>query len=396
LGSSGRDNLIPQFIGNTMIDRLFFRLFSVIFTSGLFAATSSIYAQGPGGPAPVEVATAVMEDVAGKIEVTGSAVPWRTSLVTAQTSGKVLERKVRLGQEVNEGDVMFQLDTKPLELELAVLEAGAKDLEVRYDEAAARSDRSKSLYDDKHISQEHYQADLTAEASLGHQLSRAKASVDELKDRIERQTVRAPFDGVIVSLAAEVGGWVDPGEPIVRILDLSYVKVVLMVPEKWIASLDRDAEVSLKADAVPGMSIEGALHAVVPEADADSRTIPVIIKVPNPERKLHAGMFFSALLTTTVRQQALLVHKDALSKAGAAWQLFVVLDGKAIPMMVKRHEEYGSNVRIEGDVQPGMPVVVRGNERLRPGMPVRIKGDEASAPPPNEPPSSQPAAEESE
>ena len=99
------------------------------------------------------------------------------------------------------------------------------------------------------------------------------------------------------------------------------------------------------------------------------------VRLDNEEKRIRTGMEAVVTFPLKGKRQALLVPKDAILTAGANRVVYMVADGKALPVTVDVSGYYGSSVAVTGSLQPGVPVVVRGNERLRPGQPVQVQGE---------------------
>ena len=74
----------------------------------------------------------------------------------------------------------------------------------------------------------------------------------------------------------------------------------------------------------------------------------------------------------TTKKNAILLPKDAIATAGTNKLVYLVADGKAVPVSVEILGYYDGNVAVEGNLKPGAKVVIRGNERLRPGQAVMV------------------------
>ncbi len=199
-----------------------------------------------------------------------------------------------------------------------------------------------------------------------------QAAVAYLEDKIARTAISAPFPGVVVKEHTEVGQWLSEGAPVVELLDLSAVDVTVPVPERYVAQIRLDDETALVFDALGGRSFKGRVVRVIPQADAESRTFPVKVRVANPRGDIRSGMFARVTFPVERGTRALVVPKDALVSRGPVELLYVVADGKVRQVAVKRGQSSKGWVAVEGPVEEGQLVVVRGNERLRDGMAVTI------------------------
>ncbi len=249
-----------------------------------------------------------------------------------------------------------------------------------------------------------------AEARLEHQ----REVVRRLEDILQKYTIWAPFDGVVVRKQVEVGMWLKSGDPVAEILDLDPVEVRVFVPEVHIGRVRRGGTVPVRVDAYPGRVFVGSVERIVPQADPRTRTFPVRVRLANPSgedgtRPLKAGMLARAALAVGEPRPTLMVPKDAVVIGGPQPVVFVVEDGSprrdgdaptaavpargtgagrqspanggpgtARPQTTVRSEPVqilgadGEFFAVQGRLAAGDRVVVEGNERLRPGQAVRV------------------------
>jgi RND family efflux transporter MFP subunit len=208
--------------------------------------------------------------------------------------------------------------------------------------------------------------------SLQSELLRTEAEIEVLKDDIRNKTVVAPFAGFVAAEHTEVGEWIDVGGPVVSLLDLGHIRITVDVPERYAVQLSQDSPVRVLVTSLLDQTFSGKISAVLPEGDRDARTFPVRIELANPDLKIRGGMEATATFSLGTKRKALLVPKDAIVTAGTNRMVYVAADGAAQPVPVQVIGYYDGNVAVEGPLQPGVPVVIRGNERLMPGQPVEV------------------------
>jgi len=206
-----------------------------------------------------------------------------------------------------------------------------------------------------------------------------EAEVDRIDDQLAKHTIRAPFAGWVVERFTEKGQWVARGGLIARIAELQAVEVEARVPESSIAALREGAEVRLDFDAAPEQAWIGRVTRIVPQADLLSRSFPVRIRLENRivdgAPVLKGGMLARAWLPVGAAGSVTVVPKDALVLGGPKPLVFCIdpagaAEGVVRPVDVVLGAAVEGHVAVRGSLEPGMLVVVRGNERLRPGMKV--------------------------
>jgi RND family efflux transporter MFP subunit len=215
--------------------------------------------------------------------------------------------------------------------------------------------------------------------------------VRQLEDRLEKFTIKAPFQGFVISKHSEAGSWIKRGGPVVDMVEIDPMEVTVAVPEFSIPALTDAARAASEAgepltalakiDSLPGRPFVAQLEKIVPQADLRTRTFPVKLVVPNPRRGEHhellAGMICHIVLPLGRTQEAILIPKDALVLGGPAPLVYVAeadafIKHVARAMPVQIGTAHGSLLAVTGELQPGMLVITRGNERVMPGQSLQI------------------------
>lgn len=384
-----------------------------------------VFAQGP---APVIVSPVIRSEVVARQTFTATVNPVRHSVIGSATDGRVLEFYVNDGDRVTAEQPLAQLRTASLEIELAgaqaelvlrqqelaELENGSRPEEIEQararvaaaqavnDYAKARFARTQKLFESgQAITQEEYDQvrssyvnaqqtmieamqgmELAVKGPRAERIAQARArvqsqqeSVNQIQDRIDKHTVRAPFDGFIAAEHTEKGAWVRQGDPVAEVIQIDPIEIEVFVPESFIRFVRRDQPCNVTLEALPGEQFDGQVVRIVPQANLRSRTFPVKVQVPNREVDddflLKAGMLARVSLPIGSRQEALLVPKDALV-LGQNTVVYVVDKNKVTPVPVQVGFAEGDYFTVQGPLQPGQKVVIAGNERLRPGADVVI------------------------
>jgi len=360
---------------------------------GVTGASDSAQAgDPPGGPAfsapPVDVVAAVETIAAEQVQLLGTARPVRQSAVASEVDGLAAELFVDEGDAVEAGQALVRLRTTTVEQQLAAASAARDETKARLARATADFERLASLRDRQAISAREYDQALADRDAFAQGVVRLEAEVSRLADQFERATIKAPFAGRIAAVHVEVGEWVDRGDQVVALLDLSRVEVAIQIAERYISAVPVGFQVDVRFDALPGRQYTGRVHAVVPEAIPEARTFPVLLRIPNGDLAIKGGMAarVSAQLGSPV--PAMLVSKDAIVRRGDQVLLFRV-DPAAMPGAPAAELGAGATgvvaqVRVDpgpargqwqvvyGPVSAGDLFVVRGNERVFPGQPVTI------------------------
>jgi Cu(I)/Ag(I) efflux system membrane fusion protein len=129
-------------------------------------------------------------------------------------------------------------------------------------------------------------------------------------------TIFSPADGVVTDLPVREGGTFMPGAALFRISGLQGVWVNAQIPESQVSMITPGSTVTARATAWPAASFAGRVLALLPDVDAQTRTMPVRIAIDNPERKLSPGMFVSLDFTAPAGVAQLTVPSEAVIVTG--------------------------------------------------------------------------------
>jgi RND family efflux transporter MFP subunit len=409
----------------------------------IFGATNT-KAQGPkgkggppGGLSKVVVTPAQSAAVSEQRSFVGTVKPIRRSLIGSAAAGRVEQYLINDGEAVTAGQpiailrrgiIQAELDAAKGTLavhqaELVELEKSLKDeieqAEAKLDNAEGqfafrqgKVDRSKALGTSiaREILEEDTSLAIQAAATLRESRAalrmltqgpreqktlQAKARVEaqvaevqRLTEQFERHTLVAPFDGFVTAEHTEIGQWVMQGDPVAEIVELKQVDVEIAVLEDYVAGLDTTVVGQVEIAALAGQTFPGRVAVINPQADARARTFPVKVRVDNQfvdgQPQIKAGMFARVSLPVGKPVARTLVPKDAVVLGGPSPMIFMAAGppDKAVvkPVPVKLGPATGAWIAVTGDVQPGDPIIVEGNERVRPGMEIRTETKDMKLP----------------
>jgi RND family efflux transporter MFP subunit len=163
-----------------------------------------------------------------------------------------------------------------------------------------------------------------------------------------------------------------------EVVDLSTVKVIVDLPERYFGQVLKGGEVTIRTSGENSEPVMGTITGVAPNASEVTHTFPVIIAVDNQDGRLGGGMLVRATLSLNKKFTSLAVSKDAIVRQGDATMVYTIVEGKATPIPVFTSSTDGNMIAITGEgVSEGMTVIVRGNERVYPGSPVRTADQSA-------------------
>ncbi|WP_417454212.1 efflux RND transporter periplasmic adaptor subunit [Kiloniella sp.] len=220
------------------------------------------------------------------LTVRGRTEALRTVEIKSEASGKIIDLAVNKGDTIEAGKLVAKLD---------VNERSAKVQEFK----ALQEQRAIEYKAAKRLSQKGFKAETKLAASKAS-LESAQAELRRAQVDLSNTLIPAPFTGVLNNRTVEIGEYVDVGDTIGTIVDLSTILVVSDVSERLVPfiSVGHTAKVRL----ITGQIIEGKVKYIASMADATTRTFRIEVAVPNPEFKISDGITAETVLTLNSMQ----------------------------------------------------------------------------------------------
>ena len=366
--------------------------------------------RGGGEMVPVEVAAVTQQDVPIQIKGIGNVEAVTTVAVRSQVEGTLLNIGFAPGQEVKKGQVLFNIDPRPLQAQLSQAEANllkamaavrqGNDI-VQRDEATAANDRlavnrDLRLVEAGVIPREQYdndlaklradeatvRADQSSVANLQAAQKAEQASVENARVQLSYTTIRAPLAGKTGNLVVTPGNLVRANDttPMVTITTSSPIYVTFSVPERDLVRIRQASGkegLTVKGE-VPGDEsnpVMGKLSLVDNTVDPATGTVRLKATFINEDRRLYPGQFVNVELTLGIATQATVVPSQAVQIGQDKSFVWVAkADGTAEMRTVKTGTTLESMTVIEDGLKPGEQVITDGQLRLVPGSKIQIKG----------------------
>ena len=333
----------------------------------------------PTPPVPVTVAAAERRSVPFELPATGMVEPLQTVEVQAQVNG-ILERVAfKEGDEVKQGQVLFQLDARPYRAALEQASAILARDRAQATNAAQEAQRYQSLAEKEYVTSQQYDQVRTTAAAAQATLAGSQAAVDQARLNLQYATIRAPISGRTGSLLLRQGNLVraNTAEPLVVINRLRPILVRFSVPANNLPLIQAHLGKEMIVRAEPsggGDPSEGTLSFVDNAVDTATGTILLKGRFPNDDGSLWPGGFVNVRLQLYVEPDALVIPAAAVVAGQQGSFVFVIQpDSSASTKAVTVSRTAGDLAIVSGDLQPGDRVVVDGQLRLRQGSKVQIK-----------------------
>ncbi len=254
-------------------------------------------------------------------EATGTVEPVNIVEVKSKASGQITRMTVETGSEVKRGDLLVQLDTRDVDQQWEQAKADRDAARSRLDVALANRVRQRSLYEQRVITEAEFQQGLSDSSSAQTAFVRADAALNIAEQRRDDATVRAPIEGTVIEKTVSEGsvitsstGSMGAGTTLLKMADLSTVRVRAHFNETDIANVQAGLQATVTVDAFPGQPFHGDVEKIEPTAIVvQSVTLfPVLISLDNSERKLKPGMNGEVRVQIAQRDDVLAIPSDAI------------------------------------------------------------------------------------
>lgn len=342
----------------------------------------------------VDVAKVVSQTLAITVHLPSELVPYEIVAVYPKVTGFVKSIKVDRGSRVKAGELMAQLEAPELVAQRAETQAKLQSAESQLAAAQAKLASDQSTYEklkaaaatpgvvaknDLIVAEKAAQADAAQVKSASDNVSAAKQSLQSITEIEGYLRVRAPFDGVVTernvhpgALVGPAGGQ-SPSVPMVRVETLARLRLVIPVPENYVAGIPLGTKVSFAVPAYPGQTFTGTVARISHAVDEKTRTMPVELDVMNPSGRLDPGTFTDVLWPVRRPQPTLFVPSSAVASTLQRTFVVRVENGVAEWVDVKAGVTSGDLTEVFGDLHAGDTVAVHGTDEVRPGTHVTAR-----------------------
>jgi multidrug efflux system membrane fusion protein len=337
-----------------------------------------------GAPALVVLATARKQDVPVTVQVNGSVVSLNSVDLRPQVTNTVSAVHVKEGQFVKSGQLLFTLDDRNDQANLARARAQQQKDAATMADLERQYKRSQDLVAQNFIAKSAADATLSQLEAQRAAVAADRAAVQSAQVALGYATLRAPIAGRIGAVNIYPGTLVQPTLSLVTITQLDPIAVSFPVPEGNLQDLLAAARTRAKVEAVVSgrkEPLSGTLDFVDNTVDPQIGTVRAKAVFANADQGLWPGQFVGTRITVRTLEGVTVVPAAALMMLADGTSLYVVDEAKtATRRKVKTLHTFGTQVAVSG-LQPGEQVVIEGSQNVRPGGKVRVDAKAPGAPP---------------
>ena len=322
--------------------------------------------------------------------------------ILARTDGYMKNRFVDLGDRVQAGQPLAELEAPEMEEQLRGARAGLEQARAALEQAAANLEQGKSDLEFARVSaqrwgdlakqgiasrqdDDRYRLEHQARAANVRALEKAlnvqksnvavaEANVARMENIKAYKVVKAPFHGVITLRNVDAGALVTAGNTLLfRIAQTQKVRTYVSVPQTWVSAVRSGQTATIRVDGLPGREFTGTVARTANALDPTSRTLLVELNVGNSDGALLPGMSAQVDLSSPRPDAPLSIPADALVVRSNGSEVAVVRpDGTVQLRKIEVGRDYGDRLEVLNGLEEGDSVIQNPGDTVRDGMKVEV------------------------
>lgn len=323
----------------------------------------AIYKQDPSSRQEEKVlvttAPVTITDFTHYVEIQGTVKADDYVDVSSEVAGRILSLKVKEGDAVKKGQLIATIDPEATKKQLA-------ELETSIDLAQTVYDRQKRLWDQQIGSEIQY---LQAKNNL----DRLNKNMELLQLQLDKTNVYAPVSGEVERVVLQSGELASPGMPIVMMIDMSNLKVVVDLPEKYLNTMKKGQRIDVHFPALQkDMTLPVSLIGNV--INPGNRTLPVELALRGSNsRMVKPNLLALAKINDLKIEDAITVPIELVQQEiGGKDYLMIAAGNKAKKVYVKTGDSYEGNIVIEEGLEGNETLIVEGARGLINGVTIEV------------------------
>lgn len=316
---------------------------------------------------PVETVTIELHDFDDFIRLTGIVEAIDDAIISAESSGRILSIAER-GELIEQGGVIARLDDRLIRAQYSAAKTG-------FELAEDRLSRMEALYADSIVSTQDYN-------NARAQRDQAKAQLEQAEKQLQDVQITAPFSGRVEERMIRTGELINPGMPVVRLVNTDRVRILSGVPERYAPDIGVGAEVRLFISALGGEMIESTVGYTGNVIDPDTRTFEIEVEIDNAELNIKPDMVANLQVQRKTMENVIIIPRTAIIRDENGTFVFVVNEenGQKIAGLteVRTGVASGPLIQIISGLEEGGEIVVNGMRNLSVGDGLNIINTESS------------------
>lgn len=295
--------------------------------------------------------------ISNSIEVAGNLMPYESTELHPEVSGRVVQLNIQEGGHVRKGALLLKLFDGDLQAQL-------KKLQVQLSISEKTVQRQGELLKISGISQQEF--DLS-----GLNVNNIKADIDVIRTEIRKTEIKAPFDGRLGLRSISIGAYVTPQTIIATIQQVDLLKLEFTVPEKYTSDISVGQMVTFTTEG-NNKSYKAKIMATEATVTENNRSLRIRAVLAAKDRNLIPGAFAKVVLDFGKDNNALMIPSQAIIPGSRNKQVIVYKDSIATFTVVGTGIRDSSQVQITSGINEGDTIVITGILSVKPNSKIKI------------------------
>ncbi len=196
------------------------------------------------------------------------------------------------------------------------------------------------------------------------------------KEDLAKTEILAPFEGVLSHRRVCKGAYVSSGDELVRIQDLTPIRLTFQVPQKDIPKIKVGDDVTATTDVYPGKTFEGKVEAIEPSVNEETRSVTVYAAFENAKENLIPGLYGRAQLKTSLhKSSSLFIPEQALVTRPEGKFVYKTVGDKAVLTKITLGTRTADQAEVLSGLKKGDAIVLEGQDKLHDGSLIIVSGN---------------------
>ena len=351
--------------------------------------------QAAAGSTQVKIASVESQKLDTRLTLPAQVSPYEAVDVYPKVTGFIETISVDRGARVRAGELLIRLSAPELAAQQTQAEAALHSFEAQLAAAQAKlaSDHGTYLHlaaaaktpgvvagNDLLVAEQTATADGAQVDAASNNVQAARDSLRSVTQLVGYLEIRAPFDGIVTERNLHPGALAGPGsgqtgaQPIVRIESINRLRVVVPVPEAYVAGVQEGQQVTFSVPAYPGRTYRAPIARISHDINQTSRTMQVELDFRNADAQITPGTFANIDWPIHRSYATLFVPSSAVTTDLQRTFVIRVRQGKADWVDVKTGVTANGKTEVFGELQAGDAVVANGTDSIRSGASVSVQG----------------------
>ncbi|MHB1312803.1 MAG: efflux RND transporter periplasmic adaptor subunit [Gemmatimonadaceae bacterium] len=331
------------------------------------------------GPEAITIADVSMLAIGPALS--GTLVAERTANIRAEVAGQVMTVLREPGDRVSGGEALARIDDRAIADAWLSARSGVTQAELAADIGKRELERAVKLNTAGAIADRDLENARRANLGAQAQLEDARARLAQAQKQKDATVVKAPYGGIVADRTVNAGDVVAPGAPLFTVVDPTTMRLEANIPASQLGAIRLGAPVTFAVTGYPDKTFKGSIAHIAPSADAATRQVRVIARIPNQGAGLVAGLFAEGRVSSTVRE-VLTAPAAAIDQRGIRPVVARLKGGRVerIEVTLGARDDATERVELTSGVTRGDTLLVGAALGITPGTPLKVSAPSDNAP----------------